>query len=235
MKTKDNMDNYLNKLVELIDFSKPDSIQTLIYDGLREWIISGIVPLGYHLNEVHLSKTLNISRTPIREAIKKLTYEGFLEYLPNIGTIVKTITREDALEVYQLRVALETLVFTAAMNNMGDSDFESLEVLLQKTMLAHQSKKIDEVIHLTSEFNEKIRSLADMPRLTELLRNLKDYLHRFRVIAMTSEDRGKQAIVEHGLIVRAMRNKDETQIECIVKEHLSYSLNCILGYLDEIA
>lgn len=235
MKEMKDMDENLKKLTSLIDFSVDDPISKVIYDGLRKWIISGTIPLGYRLNEVHLSKALNISRTPIRDAIKQLTFEGLLESKPHMGTIVKTITKHDVLEVYQLRVALETLSFTNAMNNMTVNDFDNLNNLLNKTIEAFDAQEYQKVVELSSEFNHIINQFANMPRLTELLTNLKDYLYRFRVISMTSKQRGRIAIQEHQLIIRAMRNKDEQQIQYVLKEHLQYSLDCILEYLDETA
>lgn len=227
------MDHYLQELQQIIDFSKEVPIQQAIYDGMREWIINGGVPLGYRLNEVHLSKTLNISRTPIRDAIKQLTFEGLLESKQNVGTMVRKVTEQDVLEVYKLRVALETLSFTNAMTNMTDQQFDQLNALLDETALAHQQGDSEKVVELSKEFNNQISAYAAMPRLESLLRNLKDYIHRFRFIAMTSPTRGATAIEEHKLIVRAMRNRNEEQIKAVVEEHLKYSLLAILGYLHD--
>lgn len=227
------MDHYLQELQQLIDFSKEVPIQQAIYDGMREWIINGSVPLGYRLNEVHLSKTLNISRTPIRDAIKQLTFEGLLESKQNVGTMVRKVAEQDVLEVYKLRVSLETLSFTNAMTNMTDQQFDQLNALLDETALAHQQGDSEKVVELSKEFNNQISAYAAMPRLESLLRNLKDYIHRFRFIAMTSPTRGATAIEEHKLIVRAMRNRNEEQIKAVVEEHLKYSLLAILGYLHD--
>lgn len=227
------MDHYLQELQQLIDFSKEVPIQQAIYDGMREWIINGSVPFGYRLNEVHLSKALNISRTPIRGAIKQLTFEGLLESKQNLGTMVRKVTEQDVLEVYKLRVALETLLFTNAMTNMTNQQFDELNELLDETALAHQQGDSEKVVELSKEFNNKISTYAAMPRLEALLRNLKEYIHRFRFIAMTSPIRGATAIEEHRLIVRAMRNRNEDQIKAVVEEHLKYSLSAILGYLHD--
>lgn len=227
------MNEYINELVTFIKFENNTPIQKSIYNGMRSWIINGRVPYGFKLNEVHLSKALSISRTPIREAIKLLTFEGLLEYKENIGTIVKKVTKNDVIEVYKLRVALETLSFSNAMVNMNDTQLDNLDKLLLDTLKAHKNQEFERVVELSSLFNLTISTYANMPRLAELLRNLKDYIHRFRFISMTSKERGEQAIEEHRLIVRAMRNRNEDQIKAVIEEHLKYSLDTILGYLDD--
>lgn len=228
------MDEYLKELTPHVDFNQNRSIQEIVYDGLKTWIINSNLPLGYRINEVHVSKTLNISRTPVREAMKQLTHEGLLESKHNLGTIVRKITKEDVIEVYKLRVVLETLSFTSAMQNMNIDQLNQLDELLDRTLDAHADGDDDLVVELSGQFNRFINDLAKMPRLAALLKNLKDYIYRFRVIAMTSKERGRIAILEHKMIVKAMRNNDEKQIQYVVEEHLMNSLDCIIGYVDEV-
>ena len=140
------MEDYIQHLVETIDFNEDLPIHTMIYKGLRSTIMQGKIPFDSRLNQVKIAKHLNVSRTPIREALRQLEFEGFLETIPHYGTVVKQIARQDVLEVYQLRVALETLAFTAAMNNMNSKDFDYLDALLEKTLVAHEKENYEAVI-----------------------------------------------------------------------------------------
>lgn len=225
------MEDYIQYLVENVNFNEDSPIQTLVYKGLRTVIMQGLIPFGVRLNEMQIAKHLNISRTPIREAVRQLQFEGFLEAIPNYGTVVKQITRQDVYEVYQLRVALETLAFTSAMNRLSEEELDYLDSLLDKTLQANQEKNHEQVVKYSAEFNSIILEKANMPRLKELLTNLQDYLHRFRTISMTSKERGELAIREHQLIVKAMRNKNEEQIRLVIEEHVNYSKEAILRHM----
>ena len=93
------MHEYLSRLVQIINLSQNRPLNDMVYEGLRKAIIQGVIPVGERLNEKVLSDYMNISRTPIRNAIKQLTEEDLVEYIPKYGVVVKRVTIEDAEEI----------------------------------------------------------------------------------------------------------------------------------------
>lgn len=127
------MYSYMNEIKKYINTDSNTPLNDVIYNGLRTVIIKGIIPVGERINEKYYSEFLNISRTPIRNAIEKLKQEGIVEHIPNYGVVVKRIRVEDAEEIYKIRTALEKLATITAMNNMSDEDFMKVKNLIKVT------------------------------------------------------------------------------------------------------
>src|SRR5690606_15058377 len=102
------------------------------------------------------SERMNISRTPIREALKRIEDEGLVEYIPNVGVIVKKVSKEDVEEIFKIRIALETLATKNAMEIMTEKEFEQMYQLLVNTEEANSRNEVDTVIDLFTDFNDMI-------------------------------------------------------------------------------
>ena len=227
------MEDYIGEIIKYSDMKQYKPLNEIVFEGIRTTIIKGIIPVGEKINEQEYANRMNISRTPVREALRRLEREGLVEYIPRYGVIVKKISIEDAREIYQIRKALDILATINAMNIMTEEQFQELEDLLKKTEEVNQSNEnVDEVTQLFSEFNEMIYKFSQMPRLTSIVIKLREYLMRFRDISLKEEKRRQKALNEHWMIYRAMRNKDEDQVSLITKEHLEYSEKFILAEME---
>lgn len=228
------MKTYLDDVKNSINLNQNLPLNEIVYEGLRRCIITGKIPVGARINEKQYAEMLNISRTPIREAIRRIQFEGLLEHIPRLGTIVKKVTTKDVYEIFELRIALETLCFKNAMKNLTPAEFDFLEQNIKDTYAAYDNKDFKEVVRLTTIYNETIQEIAKMPRLSSLLNALKDYLFRFRDLSMKDSFRGKIAIDEHAMILRALKNKDEELIEMITVEHINGSKQAILRIVESL-
>lgn len=217
------MDEYFKKIAELTDLKQNKPLNEIVYEGLRNAIIQGHIPVGERINESIYSQKMNISRTPVREALRRIQQEGLVEYVPRLGVVVKKITIEDAKEIYQIRMALDILATTNAMKIMTDDDFDEMKNLLEKTQEANDNGEVQKVIELSRDFNDIIYRFAQMPRLESILHKLREYLVRFRDISLNGEERRKKALEEHWLIYKNMKNKNFEAIALIIQEHLQYS------------
>lgn len=229
-----NMEDYIGEIVKLTNMSQYKPLNQIVYEGIRKAIISGRIPVNERINIKEYAERLNISRTPIREALRMLEKEGLVEYVPKYGVVVKKISVEDVKEIYKIRIALDVLAFVNAMNIMDEEQFKQLEDLLNETEIAHRNHQIEEVTRLFSKFNEMIYNFSQMPRLKSIVMNLREYLARFRDISMSGEARRRRALDEHWMIYRAMKNKDEKQLRSIIKEHLGYSEQYVLREMEKI-
>ncbi len=217
------MDEYFKKIAELTDLKQNKPLNEIVYEGLRNAIIQGYIPVGERINESIYSQKMNISRTPVREALRRIQQEGLVEYVPRLGVVVKKITIDDAKEIYQIRMALDILAATNAMRKMTEDQFEEMYKLLEETQKANDAEEVQKVVDLSRDFNDMIYEFAEMPRLESIVHKLREYLVRFRDMSLRGEERRKKALEEHWLIYKNMKNKNFDAIALIIQEHLEYS------------
>lgn len=226
------MSVYIDKVIEMIDLSQNLPLNQIIYDGLRTAIITGVIPMGERINEKYYAESLNVSRTPVREALRRIQDEEIVEYIPNYGIVVSTFDVEDVKEIYQIRTALDILAATNAMKLMTEEKAIRMETLLDKTDEAQRNHDVETVIEMSKEFNTMIYEFAEMPRLESIQNRLRDYLMRFRDISLTADKRRERALAEHRLIFRCLKNGDVEQMRLVIAEHLMLSEEFILLELE---
>lgn len=222
------MYNWIDELVRNTDFSQNKPLRDVVYESLRSTIISGKIPVGERIIEKEYADKLKISRTPIREALKRLQSEELVEYIPKYGVVVKNVSKDDALEVYKIREALEILVINNTIDNITEDEICQIKNLLDLTEMKNSEGDLAEVQCLFKEFNTCIYKASKMNRLPLMISQLNDYLHHFRNISILDETRRKNAIYEHRKILEAIVNKDRTTAEKLIKKHLKDSLSVVL-------
>lgn len=222
------MVDYMHQVVKMVNLAQDRPLNEIVYEGLRSAIIKGVIPVGERINEKTYAQHLNISRTPIRNAISRFQGEGIVEYIPNQGVVIKRVTVKNAIEIYQLRIALDTLASIEAMRLMTPQNYHEMQSLLERTEAAEAAKNVEQVIAYFSDFNNMIYQMSQMPILTLLIQRLRDYLARFRDISLYDNRRRRMALDEHWLIYRCLKSKDEEQLSMLIKEHLLYSEQFVL-------
>ena len=222
------MEDYMTEVINLIDLSQNKPLNEIIYDGLRTAIIRGVIPTGARINEKFYAELLNVSRTPIREALRRIQTEEIVEYIPNYGIVVRQFSVEDVEEIYRLRIALDILAAENAMKMMTKENFANMENLLDRTDEAQNKNDVRLVIDLSRDFNSLIYEYARMPRLAVIQNRLRDYLQRFRDISLTADERRVRALSEHRLIFECLKDSDHEQLKKVITEHLARSEEFIL-------
>lgn len=215
-----------------LDISQNVPLKTSVYEAFKKTIVLGDIPAGQRINEKEFSDVLNISRTPIRFALKELEKEKLVAHLPRIGVVVKGISQKDAVEIFEIRKSLDTLASIQAMEKMTDEDFHEMDLLLQRGEEDSRNDRIDDVLQNFTDFNAFIYQKSQMVRLTAIVTQLQAYLFYFRDISIRSSKRRQIALDEHRLIYRGMKNKNIEQITLITHEHLDRSLIFILSEME---
>lgn len=227
----------MNSITQIVknnlELSQNVPLKIALYHAFKKTIVLREIPAGTRINEKEFSSELNISRTPIRYALGVLEEEKLVEHIPNRGIIVKGVSLQDALEIFEIRKALETLASTAAMNLMTKEDFEEMRQLLETCECYLKNQEIDKVLANFNDFNNLIYEKSQMLRLKEIVSELQAYLLYFRRISISSDDRRRKALDEHWLIYRGMKNKDYQQVTLITHEHLNHSLEFIIQEMEE--
>lgn len=210
---------------------KNKSMREKVYDTLKQMIIDGVIKSGERIIETEYSNKFQISRTPIREAIRMLELEGLVESQTTGGVIVKTLTREEISEIYKIRIALESLIIEEIIKKINNQDIKKLEKVLKNTKKAFEVKDIEKVFSLFTEFNQILYDIASLPKVTGMINNINLYLKRFRKLSIDNPSRKEEAFEDHVQILEAIKNKELSTAISINRMHLEKSMNFILSKL----
>lgn len=228
---KNQIKNYKNREVEM-KIEKSKSVRELVYEELKKMIIEGDIPAGERIVETEYASKFQISRTPIREAIRMLELEGFVEVQSKGGVIVKTITKTDIEEIYRIRIALESIIIEEVIRKANSKDIRRLTRLIEDTEeLIEDYEEEKEIFELFSQFNKLLYDIAKLKRVEDMITNIKLYLSKFRRIAVESDERRMVAFEDHKRLVEAIKNKDFKLALEVNRIHLERSVDFILKEL----
>jgi DNA-binding GntR family transcriptional regulator len=162
-----------------LDILRFQSITSVLRTEIEHLVLSGSFRSGDRLNENALAARFNVSRGPIREACRALAETGLLELIPNRGVFVRTVTRDEAGQLYDLRAGLFGLAARLASMRVSDDDFAALDDLLERMEVA-AGQSIDRYYPLNLQFHQKILALSGNDRLIDECKGLIKELHLFR-------------------------------------------------------
>ncbi len=208
--------------VELKPISRHDlrPIREIVFLELKNAIFEGRIKEGEHLVESIIAKKMDVSRTPVREALRQLESEGLVINVPRKGAVVKGITKEDASEIYDLREVLEGLVAKLACENIEDSDIDRLKNILELMERAINHKDHGGYLELHNDYNNIILNNCHNKRLQLMMNNIYEYLISLRRVSLYTEDRRAIAMEEHKQIVYALEKRDGEKAEDLTRAHV---------------
>ncbi|MGI6775590.1 GntR family transcriptional regulator [Acetomicrobium sp.] len=216
------------KFIEPIQYNDFRPVRELVLERLREAILNRTLKPGDRIVEAELAQVFNVSRTPVREALRVLEAEGLLRRIPRKGLFVRGITREDVVEIYSIRIALESLAVSIAVERITPVEISRLAKLVDQMKKYTESKESDKLFSVCQEFNDILVRASRMPRLIKLVKVYMEYLEQFRAISMAKHERQVAALREHEEILRAVVNRNPQEAEMAVKRHLQGALEAFL-------
>src|SRR5499433_2889043 len=175
-----------------------------VYEVLRACIIEGEFAPGQRLLSDAIASDLKVSRTPVREALRKLEAEGLIEASGRAGLTVREISEEDLSEFFFVREALEGMAARLAAENASKADALDLHALLDEMAEALARKDLKLVRALTGEFHMAVCRASRNKRLTQSLKVLLDQIRQDRTSTLFLEGRATRAIEEHRRLVAAI-------------------------------
>jgi DNA-binding GntR family transcriptional regulator len=199
-------------------------LKDVAYERLRHAILSGRLHPGQPLPIQELAESMEMSRTPVREAIRALEAEGLVDVFPSRGTFVSNISVDDIRELFELREALEGMVARLAAQRRTESDLEELEQILQSADAAAGNDRIEREKEFGAEFHSALGRIAANSRISAIREDVKLNIDRARLISYTSPERGAEAVREHHQILEAIRLGDAELAEQTMRRHLRISL-----------
>lgn len=214
-----------------LDSYKP--LREVVFESLREAIIQGALKPGERLMELQLAEELGVSRTPVREAIRKLELEGFVVMIPRKGAYVAGITYKDVTEVFEVRAALESLAAGLAAERITEEELDQLERSVVHIGEVVENDNIHAMVQYDTEFHEIIYRASRNKRLKAIVLNLHEQIQRFRLTTLSQPGRTRLALEEHKKIVDAISERNVELASALAGEHIANAENSLLSAIEE--
>lgn len=195
-----------------------------IFEKIRQDIMDGKYKKGDSLIEQKLAEEFGVSRTPVREAMRQLEFDGLVKSIPNRGVFVNGITHQDIKDIYQIRQRIEGLAAVWAVQKMTEDEMEELQNIYDLMEFYTEKGNINKVAELNTHFHEVIFKAAKSKFLKNTLINFQAYIQWARHASIKIEGRAQAALKEHKAIVEAFRKKDESLAERLIMEHVGNSI-----------
>ncbi|MFI6348611.1 GntR family transcriptional regulator [Streptomyces sp. NPDC050560] len=203
-----------------------------VYARLHEGIINGEYSAGESLVETALAAQFGISRTPVREALRRLEQDGLVER-GSRGMQVSRRSPEEILEIYEVRIILETAAARSAAEKRTALDLMRLEQL-HETMQSIPPDDPDRLATTNRKFHEVIWSMSHNATLIDLLKRLHAHLIRYRKTTLTYQNRWQTVLEEHSRLIEAIKEGDSERAARIAEHHMTGARNTrLLMYADD--
>jgi DNA-binding GntR family transcriptional regulator len=200
--------------------SKSYSRKTQAFEFIRNAILTGKYPPGQTLTEGDLAREIGVSRTPVREALNILSREGLVETIPNRGAIVRSLSAQDLLDIFDIKIRLEGLCAARAAEQSGSPTADRLYQALE--MMSVASKSHDRVAYLNADesFHAAIYKGAHNEHAHKIVVDLNNLWHRVHAGMLVIESRMETAVEEHKAIANAIAARDPEGAESAMRVHL---------------
>lgn len=209
-------------------------LRDVVFNTLRQAILKGELKPGERLMEIQLANKLGVSRTPVREAIRKLELEGLVLMIPRKGAEVAEITQSGYGGVLEVRTALEELAVKDACDHITDAQLSELKKAsneFKKALL--EGKDLVTCADADMHFHDVILSATNNRRLIQMLNNLSEQMYRYRMEYLKDERTHKTLIEEHDAIRRALKKHDKVKAGAAIRVHIDNQKRSILESLTE--
>ena len=203
-----------------------DSAQQ-IYERVKTMAMTFEIRPGERLNEVEIAKSLNVSRTPLREALNRLMVEGFLTRAPNRGFTGRPLDAKQVFDLYELRRALEASIAGIACERATDEELLELERFVKASKDRPEDTNASSLLALDEQFHERVAQLTRNQEMVLAVKSINARIHYFRWIDMRN-GRRRHTQQEHLRIVKALKERDAAVVMHLMTGHISQRLDRIV-------
>lgn len=209
-----------------------ETVSAAAYRQLREAILQGQIPMGGRINELELAGAWSVSRTPIRDALRRLEAEGLVQSVPGRGVIVPVLSLTDIDELYELREVLEARAARRAAERANAEYHSRLNDLIRALGAALKDDDVDRMTTIDEDIHTAVAAMAGNVRLERAIETVRAQVHHVRLRSFRARGRAAKSLREMAKLVAAMRRRDATRAEAAMREHvasLRSDLPTILG------
>lgn len=202
-------------------------LRDVVFNTLRQAILRGELKPGERLMEIQLANKLGVSRTPIREAIRKLELEGLVLMIPRRGAEVAEITEKSLRDVLEVRRALEELSVKLACERITEDQIEELKLAAKEFEHVLKSGDVTAYAEADVKFHDIIYSATDNQRLISLLYNLREQMYRYRVEYLKRAEVHEKLLFEHQYIIEMLEKRNQTEAIAAVCRHIDNQVEAV--------
>ena len=195
---------------------------------LRQLIVEGQIAPGAKLNERALAEQLQVSRTPLREAIKTLAAEGLVELVPNRGAVAAQLSAQSVADTFEVIAGLEAQSGELAARRITDAELAEIRALHYEMLAAHTRRDLPTYYRLNAHIHECINAAARNPVLTQTYRNVNARLQALRFRSNFDERKWQRAVDEHETMVALLARRDAAALRSLLLQHLEHKRDAVL-------
>ena len=202
-------------------------LRDVVFNTLRQAILRGELKPGERLMEIQLANKLGVSRTPIREAIRKLELEGLVLMIPRRGAEVAEITEKSLRDVLEVRRALEELSVKLACERITEEQIGELKAAAKDFEEVLKSGDVTAYAEADVKFHDIIYYATDNQRLISLLYNLREQMYRYRVEYLKRDDVHEKLLQEHQYIIEMLESRNQEEAIAAVCKHIDNQVEAV--------
>lgn len=203
-------------------------LRDVVFNTLRQAILTGELKPGERLMEIHLANRLGVSRTPIREAIRKLELEGLVTMIPRKGAEVAQITEKSMNDVLEVRRAVDALCVELACDRIDSQSLEQLRIACDNFEQAVKTKDVKKIAQADVKLHDIIVQATGNQRLIQLVYNLSEQMYRYRFEYIKDASQHQHLVEEHRIIYESIVNKDKDTASRAAKMHIDNQEKAIM-------
>lgn len=208
-------------------------LRDVVFQTLRQAILRGELRPGERLMEIHLAQKLGVSRTPVREAIRKLELDGLVLMIPRKGAVVAEITISDLEDVLEVRMALEELAVKDACRRITQEQLAQMRKLSEDFKETLCGSDVAACAQADMKFHEAIYEATGNGRLVQILNNLREQMYRYRMEYLKDRQSHSLLVREHEQLLQYLEQGDEKMALEVTNRHIERQREYIIKTLNK--
>jgi DNA-binding GntR family transcriptional regulator len=214
-----------------IEQPSSQNLHEATFQALRSLLVEGKITPGSKLNERELAERLNVSRTPIREAIRRLAADGLVELIANRGAIAIQLSLKDVIHTFDVIAELEGYSGELAAKNISDTTLSELEALQYEMMAAYARRDLSSYYKLNLRIHHLINQAANNPVLTRLFSQVNARIEALRFRSNQDGVKWEKAVEEHQEMLDALKARDSAKVRKVMISHVSNKRDVVVQLL----
>jgi DNA-binding GntR family transcriptional regulator len=214
----------------LIDIA-PAALHERVTARLRQMLVEGVIAPGAKLNERELAEVLQVSRTPLREAIRMLAAEGLVELLPNRGAVALQLSEADVLHTFEVMAGLEGMSGELAAQRISDAELAEIRAMHYEMMACHARRDLSGYYAINSRIHAAINAAARNPVLQACYAQVNARVQALRFRSNQDEQKWARALKEHEQMVDALSRRDGAGLRKLLMLHLQHKQEVVIEQL----
>lgn len=199
---------------------------------LRALLVEGSIQPGSKLNERELAEQLNVSRTPIREAIRRLAADGLVELIANRGAIAVQLSKDDIIHTFDVIANLEGFSGELAAQNISEQTLIELEALQYEMMASYARRDLSSYYRLNLKIHQAINHAANNPVLSQLFSQVNARIEALRFRSNQDGVKWEKAVEEHQEMLDALKARDSVRMRKVMMQHVMNKRDVVIQLID---